>query len=128
MYILYTATCYMNCLLQTLFMTPEFRASIYKMKLKGTHIRTYTHSHTHTHTEDSGLLCEVQKLFAELQLVKHMGPLSPMHLTNAFGWVNSEAMVQQDIMELCSLLFEAIEDEKCMYDVRAPRVYVCIFK
>jgi ubiquitin C-terminal hydrolase len=50
------ATCYMNSLLQTLFMTPEFRYNIYKWKYD---------PKIHPKETDS-ILYQLQKLFAKL--------------------------------------------------------------
>ena len=92
------ATCYLNSLIQTLFMTPEFRYELFKWNfnpgLNG--------------SPDDCISLQLQKLFYRLQ-----EPLRKVEetkgLTKSFQWSSNEIYIQQDIQELCRVLFEAIE-------------------
>ena len=92
------ATCYLNSLIQTLFMTPEFRYEIFKWnfnpELNG--------------AQEDSIPLQLQKLFYRLQ-----EPLRKVEetkaLTKSFQWSSNDVYVQQDIQELCRVLFEAIE-------------------
>ena len=92
------ATCYLNSLLQTLFMTPEFRYELFKWdfipELNG--------------SPEDCIPLQLQKLFYRLQ-----EPLRQVEetkgLTKSFQWTSNDVYIQQDIQELCRVLFEAIE-------------------
>ena len=92
------ATCYLNSLIQTLFMTPEFRYEIlkweYNKELNG--------------SQEDCIPLQLQKLFYRLQ-----EPLRRVeetkNLTKSFQWNSNDVYIQQDIQELCRVLFEAIE-------------------
>ena len=92
------ATCYLNSLIQTLFMTPEFRYELFKWKfnpeLNG----------------DPGdcIPFQLQKLFYRLQEPLRQAE-ETKGLTKSFQWSSNEVHIQQDIQELCRVLFEAIE-------------------
>lgn len=90
------ATCYINSLIQTLFMTPEFRDSIYGW--------TYNDK-IHPRREDS-ILYQLQKLFGRLELGLSA---STSDLIRSFQWNEDDAFLQQDIQEFNRVLFEAIE-------------------
>ncbi|CAL4084063.1 unnamed protein product [Meganyctiphanes norvegica] len=90
-------TCYLNSLLQTLFMTPEFRNALYHWEFKG--------------TEDDAsknIPCQLQRLFLLLQTVNRSA-IETTNLTRSFGWDSSEAWQQHDIQELCRVMFDALE-------------------
>ena len=91
-------TCYLNSLLQTLFMTPEFRLNILNWK--------YDES-LHGKKEDC-IPFQIKKLFSKLQLKKRYSEDTKC-LTKSFQWENADSLYQHDIQELCRVLFEAIE-------------------
>jgi len=91
-------TCYLNSLLQTLFMTPEFRLNILNWKYD---------ENLHGKKEDC-IPYQIKKLFAKLQLKKKQVE-DTKSLTKSFQWGSADAFYQHDIQELCRVLFEAIE-------------------
>ena len=92
------STCYLNSLLQCLFMTPEFRRGLFQW--------TYD-ANVHGAPEDC-IPFQLQKLFYRLQHpIRDVELTSP--LTRSFQWEYNELIIQQDIQELCRVLFEAIE-------------------
>ncbi|XP_043218154.1 ubiquitin carboxyl-terminal hydrolase 47-like isoform X1 [Amphibalanus amphitrite] len=90
-------TCYLNSLLQTLFMTPEFRNAMYSWEYEGTR-------------EDSAksIPYQLQKLFVNMQTTERLA-VETTELTYSFGWDSSEAWQQHDIQELCRVMFDALE-------------------
>ncbi|XP_024080521.1 ubiquitin carboxyl-terminal hydrolase 47-like isoform X2 [Cimex lectularius] len=91
-------TCYLNSLLQALYMTPEFRNALYIWKFDG-------------NTEPN--MCipyQLQKLFLNLQTSTRIA-VETTELTRSFGWVSGEVWQQQDIQELCRVMFDALEHE-----------------
>eukprot|EP00347_Sterkiella_histriomuscorum_P024007 403332628 len=92
------ATCYMNSLLQALFMTPEFREFIYKWPyIEDLHGE-----------KDYSIPFQLQRLFAQLQISKKRAA-DTRGLTKSFGWNGSESFQQHDTQEFCRVLFDAIE-------------------
>ncbi|KAF8361542.1 hypothetical protein PRIPAC_88465 [Pristionchus pacificus] len=89
-------TCYLNSLLQTLYMTPEFRNAIYEWE------------YTSNRNEMQSIPCQLQKLFLLLQ-TSDADSLETKELTAAFGWSSNEAYDQHDVQELCRLMFDALE-------------------
>lgn len=93
-------TCYLNSLLQALYMTPEFRNALYKWKF----------DFDANIDESKSIPFQLQRLFLNLQT-------SPRHsvetteLTRSFGWDSSEAWQQHDVQELCRVMFDALEQE-----------------
>ena len=92
------ATCYLNSLIQTLFMTPEFRYEIFK----------WNYNFSINGEEKDCIPLQLQILFYHLQ-----EPIRKIEetkkLTKSFQWNSNEVFIQQDIQELCRVLFEAIE-------------------
>lgn len=93
------ATCYMNSLLQTLYMTPEFRRATYKL--------TFDYE-KHEDSVDS-IPFQLQRLFAKLQ-TSIAQSVETTGLTRSFQWETSEAFQQNDVQEFCRVLFGAIEE------------------
>lgn len=92
------STCYLDSLIQSLFMTPEFRYNLFKWKYD-----------PNLHSEM--IYCipfQLQKLFARLQ--EHLRDVEETtDLTKSFQWDYNQVIIQHDIEELCRVLFEAIE-------------------
>ncbi|XP_067012676.1 ubiquitin carboxyl-terminal hydrolase 47 isoform X2 [Anabrus simplex] len=90
-------TCYLNSLLQALYMTPEFRNALYKWEFDG------------SETEQiKSIPYQLQKLFLNLQ-TSNKSAVETTELTRSFGWDSSEAWQQHDIQELCRVMFDALE-------------------
>ena len=92
------STCYLNSLIQSLFMTPEFRQNIFSWK----------YNKLFHGPEKDCIPFQIKKLFYRLQNpIRQIEKTSD--LTKSFQWNNNEIYIQQDIEELCRVLFEAIE-------------------
>eukprot|EP00057_Strongylocentrotus_purpuratus_P029585 XP_011684059.1 PREDICTED: ubiquitin carboxyl-terminal hydrolase 47 [Strongylocentrotus purpuratus] len=90
-------TCYLNSLMQTLYMTPEFRNAVYKWE------------YTDTQEERSkSIPYHLQRLFIQLQTSKKRS-IETTDVTRSFGWDSSEAWQQHDVQELCRVMFDALE-------------------
>ncbi|KAA0165925.1 hypothetical protein FNF28_03307 [Cafeteria roenbergensis] len=82
------ATCYLNSFLQMLFMTPDFRRSLFEWKFDEAE-----------HGDARRCLAyQLQRLFAQLQLTTR-GAVRTSDLTLSFGWTGSQAFVQHDVQE-----------------------------
>uniref|UniRef100_A0A7G3B1T1 Ubiquitin carboxyl-terminal hydrolase 47 n=1 Tax=Lutzomyia longipalpis TaxID=7200 RepID=A0A7G3B1T1_LUTLO len=90
-------TCYLNSLLQALFMTPEFRNALYKWEFDGV-------------GESKSIPYQLQKLFLKLQ-TSEKPAIETTDLTRSFGWDSTEAWQQHDIQELCRVMFDALEQK-----------------
>ncbi|GLD93587.1 hypothetical protein PINS_up002179 [Pythium insidiosum] len=92
------ATCYMNSLLQTMFMTPELRLGLYRWQCMD----------DDDEAEEDNIPLQLQKLFANLQLTTEES-ISTKALTKSFGWTGADVFQQHDVQELCRVLFDALE-------------------
>jgi ubiquitin carboxyl-terminal hydrolase 47 len=94
------ATCYLNSLLQTLFMTPDFRTALYQWRYDPA-----------THGDEARCLPrQLQRLFVRLQH-SDRGTVRTHELTKSFGWDRDEVFVQHDVQEMHHMLFAALEDQ-----------------
>ncbi|XP_069079700.1 ubiquitin carboxyl-terminal hydrolase 47 isoform X1 [Pleurodeles waltl] len=92
-------TCYLNSLLQTLFMTPEFRNALYKWEFEDSEEDPVT-----------SIPYQLQRLFILLQTSKKRA-IETTDVTRSFGWDSSEAWQQHDVQELCRVMFDALEQK-----------------
>ncbi|XP_072165726.1 ubiquitin carboxyl-terminal hydrolase 47-like [Diadema setosum] len=90
-------TCYLNSLIQTLYMTPEFRNAIYKWELTAKE-----------ENPTNSIPYQLQRLFVQLQTSKKRS-VETTDVTRSFGWDSSEAWQQHDVQELCRVMFDALE-------------------
>jgi hypothetical protein len=90
-------TCYLNSLIQTLYMTPEFRNALYRWRFEGT-----------AEEQEKSIPFQLQSLFIQLQTTEKAS-IGTTNLTRSFGWDSSEAWQQHDIQELCRIMFDALE-------------------
>ncbi|XP_064628944.1 ubiquitin carboxyl-terminal hydrolase 47-like [Lineus longissimus] len=90
-------TCYLNSLLQTVYMTPEFRNALYRWEFDG-----------HEDDASKSIPYQLQALFLQLQMSKGKA-VETTGLTKSFGWDSSEAWQQHDVQELCRVMFDALE-------------------
>ena len=89
------ATCYLNSLIQALFMLPSFRGAVLDWR----------YDPERHGVEEQCVARQLQKLFAQLQLSSR-GAVQTGGLTKSFGWHGSEAFAQQDVQECKSVIFE----------------------
>ena len=94
-------TCYLNSLLQTLFMTPQFRSIILNFDYN---------SKIHVDKKDC-IPYQLSKLFARLQL-KFRNSEDTKNLTKSFQWFHNEENEQNDIQELIHILFDALNNSE----------------
>jgi ubiquitin carboxyl-terminal hydrolase 47 len=90
-------TCYLNSLLQTLFMTPEFRNALYRWEFDG-----------RVEEETKSLVFQLQKLFLSLE-TSSKSSVETTELTRSFGWDSTEVWQQHDIQELCRVMLDTLE-------------------
>lgn len=93
------ATCYMNSLLQTLYMLSAFRRAVYNMPLPD------------PNNENSGpeLSYALQKVFYELQFSPTV--VKTKKLTESFGWDTTDAFTQHDVQELKLILCDELAEK-----------------
>jgi ubiquitin C-terminal hydrolase len=89
----------MNSLLQTLYMTPEFRRSLYQWRYDPA---------VHGDEQDC-IPLQLQRLFGQLQHSERFY-VETTALTRSFQWDLRDSFLQHDVQEFCRVLFDAIED------------------
>lgn len=92
------ATCYMNSLLQTLYMTCEFRQQLFRWQFNPA---------KHGRKQDC-IPYQLQLLFSRLQTGRTKY-VETTGLTKSFQWDSHDSFEQHDVQEFCRVLFEAIE-------------------
>ena len=90
-------TCYLNSFLQSMFMTPKFRSNVLK----------FNYDYNKYGPKNDCIPYQLQKLFARLQL-KLRPSEETSALTTSFGWTSGQVSEQNDIQELCHVLFDAL--------------------
>ncbi|CAE1293695.1 USP40 [Acanthosepion pharaonis] len=100
------ATCYLNSLLQTLFLTPEFRENLFQLTEKELGDLSKKND---PEAKVRVIPLQLQRLFTQL-LFSNRHSISTAELTESFGWTNNEELQQHDVQELNRILFSAIED------------------
>lgn len=108
------ATCYMNCLLQTLFCLGHFRHVAYSVDLPDVEQTQPADSMADGLGLDDDqpalpLLVSLQNLFYRLQTSDV--PVSCRELMRSFGWDTADAFMQHDAQELNRLLVDRLEEQ-----------------
>eukprot|EP00931_Biecheleriopsis_adriatica_P011678 TRINITY_DN11275_c0_g1_i1.p1 TRINITY_DN11275_c0_g1~~TRINITY_DN11275_c0_g1_i1.p1 ORF type:complete len:1183 (+),score=292.38 TRINITY_DN11275_c0_g1_i1:28-3576(+) len=106
------ATCYMNSLLQSLFIIPEFRLAVFR----------FEHDPQKHGDESRCIPLQLQRLFAELQL-SVASAVSTKELTASMGFTSSDACQQHDVQELCRVLFDALERSSSLMSKTIRELY-----
>ena len=110
------ATCYLNSLLQTCFMTPEIRETIFSVGQDVVHYPGPLTGDEWKATDcDLYMPCELQRLLAYMQAADVDG-LHTDALTHSFGWSGGETGVHHDLQELMRILFVNLEDHLPEHD------------
>lgn len=90
------ATCYLNSLLQSLYLTGAFRKAVYQIPTE-----------TEQDKVNSASAWALQRLFYRLQA--DPVAVSTQELTQSFGWESRQIFEQQDVQELSRILMEKLE-------------------
>ena len=108
------ATCYMNSLLQALFLTPELRYALYNWQ--------YTPERDPPREEC--IPYQLQRLFCQMQLMESAAAATDS-LTKSFGWAAGDQFQQQDAEELLTKLTDALET--CFKGTRGDGVIKALY-
>ena len=100
------ATCYLNSLVQTLFMTPQFQKLILELDISQSDNIDIKNNYL-DNLNKWEILIEMQKLFAEMKYVDKQAA-STEKMTRSFGWENNESVEQQDIQEAMRVLIDVV--------------------
>jgi hypothetical protein len=92
------ATCYLNSLVQALFMLPAFRTRVF----------AFRHNPQLHGKVEHCIPAQLQRLFARLRLSTRPY-VSTKALTQSFGWGSAEGFQQHDVQELFCTLMDALE-------------------
>ncbi|KAL0232433.1 hypothetical protein PCE1_002774 [Barthelona sp. PCE] len=131
------ATCYLNSLLQALYMTPEFREMLYitpsvpheseeeeeepeKRAVEGEEEEDSDSDYSDSEVEDNtdhsqDIIYQLQTLFGGLQYCD-IPALGTTNLTKSFGWTDEESWVQHDVTELNRVLCDNLEEKQKKVD------------
>ena len=111
------ATCYLSSLVQSLFMTHEFRKALYGLGPPCSPEDASAPGDAASASSGggsgfgSGAICrELQRLFVQMQTADSRA-VSTVGLTRSFGWTSSDSFQQHDVQEFLRVLFDALESE-----------------
>ena len=106
------ATCYMNSLLQSFFMIPEFRLMIYNWLFDETKHGLKLYS----------IPYQLQRLFTQLQIGSRSF-VKTKDLSSSFDWDVAELTIQQDIQEFFTVLLDAIEQSDIEKQINVREIF-----
>ena len=92
------ATCYLNSLLQGLFICEEVRDEVHKFRYGGTEVHG---------PPETCVPLQLSRLFLRLERSERL-ELTTKALIGSFGWSKADAFRQHDAQELCRVLFSAL--------------------
>lgn len=110
------ATCYMNSLLQTLYMVSAFRKAVYNMPLP----------EPANENSRSELSYALQKVFYELQNSPTV--VKTKKLTESFGWDTTDAFTQHDVQELKLILCDELAERMKKITPNKPNSLSTLFQ
>jgi len=141
------ATCYLNSLIQTLYLTPEFRRMIYGFprpwdlllrqvdkpkKGKNTKEDKAKEEKKPEGAPDDNqpdrskdIIFQMQMLFSKMQFA-NVSSVSTSGLTTSFGWDNADIFVQHDVQELNRVLSDKLEEKMMEFkdaEYSVPKLY-----
>ena len=90
------ATCYMNSLLQSLYLTNAFRKMVYSIP-------------TSMVNPNDNIPHALQRVFYRLQTLD--SPVGTTELTKSFGWDTLDAFMQHDVQEFSRVLLDDLEEK-----------------
>lgn len=99
-------TCYLNSLLQTLYMTPEFRRALYNYQDKTI---PPTDDPEYATKVKKNIPFQLQRLFVHLNFFTDVRAIETVDMTKSFGWTGADAFQQHDVQELMRVMFDALE-------------------
>lgn len=88
------ATCYLNSLLQSYFVTNSFRKAVYQIPTEG-------------ESPNDSVALALQRIFYQLQ--HSVEPVDTTELTKSFGWDTGDAFTQHDVQEMNRILMDRLE-------------------
>jgi len=93
------ATCYLNSLLQSYYMTPRLREALFRFR----------YDESSKEPKERCVPYQLQRLFAHMQLCK-MQATDTKGLTDSFGWKAEDVYQQHDVVELATILLSHLEE------------------
>ena len=96
-------TCYMNSMLQSLFVIGQFKNLLFKIQPSN----DSNDNNENNNTENNSVILSLQRLFYDLMYEDY--PVSINHLLDSFGWGRAEASVQHDVQEFNLLISDQMQ-------------------
>ena len=109
------ATCYMNSLLQTWFMTPEIRGALYsldperELHAEHMHVKDVSAVRKLKSKAPRQVPLHLQKLFTVLQHAQTRSVTTSELTRDGFGWQQGDARIQHDLDALYNELVDAVQ-------------------